>query len=198
MDSAQAGSALESDPRWRRLHDRSWVCPCCGETHSGIFDIAHNKPDPWQGGEECSPNSAAVASTHFLSEDFCVLKGEHFFLRCVLEIPILGTERACLGFGIWSNVQSKSFTQCVETFDDGRQGELGPWLGRIANQMNGYPDTFNLKCRIHPRSGRQRPRIEPESADHPLALDQRNGITFDRLLEIYAVNGHDLRSALAD
>jgi hypothetical protein len=51
----------------------------------------------------------------------------------------------------------------------------------------------NLKCHVRPRSGRQRPLIELEPTDHPLSVEQRDGISIDRLLEIYAINGHDLR-----
>jgi hypothetical protein len=40
MENAHVGTELENDPRWRPLHDRSWVCPCCGETHAGLFDLA--------------------------------------------------------------------------------------------------------------------------------------------------------------
>jgi hypothetical protein len=29
-------------------------------------------------------------------------------------------------------------------------------------------------------------------------VEQRSGISLDRLLDIYAVNGHDIRAALAD
>jgi hypothetical protein len=51
---------------------------------------------------------------------------------------------------------------------------------------------------VTPRKGRERPTIELEPTSHPLAVEQRQGITFDRLLEIYALNGHDLGAALSD
>ena len=43
---------LEQDPRWQRLHDREWMCPCCGEMHDGLFALACDKPDFWQGQPE--------------------------------------------------------------------------------------------------------------------------------------------------
>ena len=63
----------------------------------------------------------------------------------------------------------------------------------VFDRLKSYPDTLNMKCQVHPREGRQRPTIELEPTDHPLAIEQRDGITFDRLLTIYALNGHDLR-----
>ena len=81
----------------------------------------------------------------------------------------------------------------TDSFDSGDQGRLGPWFGWFSNRLKGYPETLNLKCQVRPRSGRQRPLIELEPTEHPLAVEQRDGITIDRLLEIYSLNGHDLR-----
>jgi len=73
----------------------------------------------------------------------------------------------------------------------------GTWFGRIANRLEGYADTLNLKCHVLPQDWRQRPLVRLEATDHPLAVEQQTGITFDRLLELYALNGHDLSAAFA-
>ncbi len=124
--------------------------------------------------------------------------GEHFFVRCVLLVPIVAASGDRFGFGVWSTLSKQNFTLYVDTFDGGEQGGLGPWFGWFSNRLKGYPDTLNLKCRVMPRDGRERPLVELEPTAHPLAVEQRDGITFDRLLEIYALNGHDLRGALSD
>lgn len=189
---------LDQDPRWLRLHDHQWTCPCCGLKHGGLFDLECLKPEPWQGSEERRPNSQVLTSANILTEDFCILDGEHFFIRCVLQLPIVGRPDTFFGYGAWATLSSTNFDLYLETFDSGEQGALGPWFGWFSNRLKGYPDTLNLRCHVQPRSGRQRPFIELEPAQHPLAIEQQNGITFDRLLEIYALNGHDLRTALSD
>jgi hypothetical protein len=194
---------LDQDPRWIRLHDRNWLCPCCGGQHGGLFDLAVDRPDFWQGSEEKSPNSEMPASddvmiNNVLTEDFCVVEGEHFFVRCVLPLPIIGASGTSFGFGVWTTLSKANFTLYRDTFDDGHQGSLGPWFGWFSNRLKGYPDTLNLKCQVIPRDGRSRPHIALEPTSHPLAIEQRDGITFDRLLEIYALNGHDLRKALSN
>jgi hypothetical protein len=191
-------SDLDQDPRWIRFNDRNWVCLCCGLRHSGVFDLASSRPEVWPSSEERSPNSEVLTSDNALTEDFCVLDGEHFFVRCVLRLPIVGASGACFGFGVWSTLSKQNFDLYVDTFDGGRQGGLGPWFGWFSNRLKGYPDTLSLKCRVTPRDGRERPLIELEPTSHPLAIEQREGITFDRLLEIYALNGHDVRGALSD
>jgi len=46
---------------------------------------------------------------------------------------------------------------------------------------------------VHPQERRQRPVIELEPTDHLLSVESREGITLDRLLEIYKLNGHELQ-----
>jgi hypothetical protein len=193
MDHRERAFSLQDDPRWRRLHDRSFVCPSCSGTHQGLFDIAYGKPDAWPGAD----NSAALTSTNFLSGDICILDDQHYFVRCVLELRILGGGEEYFGFGVWSTLSKKNFAIYAKTFDAETQDGLGPWFGWFSNRLSGYSDTSNLKCQVHPRGGRQRPSIVIEPTDHQLAIEQRDGITFDRLLEIYATHGHDLRSMLS-
>ena len=189
---------IREDRRWGRLKNKAWTCSACGETHTGLFDIAYDKPFPWSDSDNRISNADLLPGmTHFLADDFCVLEGEDYFVRCVLELPILGTDEA-FGLGIWSSLSKKNFTLYVENFRDRDQGRLGPWFGWFSNRLSGYPDTLNLKCRVHPRDERQRPWVEMEPTDHPLSLDQRNGITLDRLIELYAAHGHDMRAALSD
>jgi hypothetical protein len=52
------------------------------------------------------------------------------------------------------------------------------------------PETMNLKTRAHLRDHGLRPLIELEPTDHPLALEQRNRISLDRVAEIYAIMMH--------
>jgi hypothetical protein len=113
-------------------------------------------------------------------------------------LPIRNKPGANFGFGTWSTLSPANFDRYVETFDSGKQDDLGPWFGWFSNRLKGYPDTLNLKCQVRPQAGRQRPSIELEQSEHSLAIDQRDGITFDRLLDIYAAHGHDLRAALSD
>jgi len=113
----------------------------------------------------------------------------------VLRLPLIGAPEECLGFGVWSTLSEKNFGKYIETFDSGEQEDLGPWFGWLSNRLKGYPDTLNLKCRVHPQSGRQRPWLELEPTDHLLAKESREGITYERLINIYAAYGHSVGPA---
>jgi hypothetical protein len=187
---------LSDDPRWRRLHERAWTCAGCRNSHTGLFDLASDRPYHWGGGAP-RPNEELAGATSILTEDFCIQDGD-YFVRCVLQLPIVGGDGAYFGFGVWSTLSKANFERYVESFDDGAQGSLGPWFGWFCSRLKGYPDTVHLECSVHPQNERRRPLIELGPAEHPLAAEQRQGITFDRVLELYALNGHDLRSALTD
>ena len=66
-----------------------------------------------------------------------------------------------------------------------------PFLGWLDAWLKPYPETLNLKTRVHPRDDTIRPYIELEPTDHPLAVEQRNGITVERVAELYAITNHD-------
>ncbi|MFQ6227966.1 DUF2199 domain-containing protein [Nocardia sp. NPDC002869] len=58
-------------------------------------------------------------------------------------------------------------------------------MGWLTTDLSAYsPTTLNLKTRLHTRPVGERPFIELEPTDHPLAVEQRTGITRDRVHEI--------------
>jgi hypothetical protein len=187
---------LENDPRWQRLDRRTWQCPGCGNQHTGLFDLVCDHPASWTGRGVRVPNSELRPESNILSDDYCIIDAEYFFIRCVLQLPVIGQTGRYFSYGVWSTLSRENFVKYAETFNDDAQGAFGPWFGWFSNRLNGYPDTFALKCRVQPRDARMRPTIELEATAHPLALEQREGISFDRILEIYASNGHDIRVAL--
>lgn len=154
-----------------------------------MFDLAAFAPDQWAGSETCEPNSALRFEGNFLSEDFCVLRGEHFFVRCVFEIPVRGlTDK--FGYGVWSTLSRANFELYVDGFDDGAYSDPGPWFGWFSNRLTGFQDSLNQACRVHPQPDRQRPAISFDDPDHELARAQREGVAPERLLELYAAHGH--------
>ena len=58
-----------------------------------------------------------------------------------------------------------------------------------------YPATLHLKTHVHTRAVGQRPLIELEATEHPLAVEQRNGITMERVREIAAALLHPTEGA---
>ena len=66
--------------------------------------------------------------------------------------------------------------------------QAGPFFGWINTRLPDYPDTINLKALVHLRQGGLRPAIELEPTDHPLAVEQRKGLSHERAAAICAKN----------
>jgi hypothetical protein len=115
-----------------------------------------------------------------------------------LALPIIGSRDASFRFGVWSSLSAKNFRIYATLFGRWTIPESDPRFGWHSNRLTGFPDTLSLKCYVHPGQLPQRALIELEPTDHPLVVEQRDGISFDRLLEIYAIDGHDIRAALAE
>ena len=167
----------------------TWTCAQCGEVHGGMFDIGAAAPDPWGRADHIESNSALRFDGDFLSDDFCVIGGEHFLVRCVLEIPVHGMADP-FGFGLWSSLSRENFDLYVDGFDSGHDAGLGPWTGWLCNQAADYVGTEPLPLWVEPQPSRQRPRLFVADEQHPLAIAQEQGISPERVLEIYAFYGH--------
>lgn len=179
----QKRSALEI------LNCAIWKCTKCDLEHEGMFDLMAFAPDHWEKEEEYEPNSALRYDGDFLSEDFCILGGEHFFVRCVFDIPVHGMVEK-FGLGVWSTLSRANFDRYVDGFDGGSYSDLGPWTGWFSNRFKPFDDSINHPCWVHPQLGRQRPAVTLHEEGHELARAQLEGITPERLLEIYVANGH--------
>lgn len=134
-------------------------------------------PDVWDPSFESDPNS-------MLSSDQCVIKGQHFFIRGLIEIPVIGSEDV-FSWGVWVSLSKENFAGALDVWNtEGREAEK-PYFGWLSTELAPYSEsTTNLKTNAHTRQVGKRPFIELEPTDHPLAVEQRSGITQDRIREI--------------
>lgn len=167
-----------------------WQCSCCGKWFNGIVDLAADHPDPWPHGAEHEPNSTLRTDSDFLSEDFCVLGGEHFMVRSVLEFPVHGWDQKW-GFGCWTSLSKENFDKYVNAFDSGEHEDQGPWFGWLCNGVKGlYTDDQSIPLDVHPQTDRKRPLLIALDEDNAIARAQREGLSGDDLLRILRANGH--------
>jgi hypothetical protein len=148
----------------------------CGGKHEEILHPGFDKPDQWWDVAE-EERSARIE----LTSDTCIIDGEHYFIRGVIEIPVLASLEP-FGFGVWVSQKRENFFAYLENFDSAK---IGPFFGWVCNRIAYYPEgTLFLKAMVHFRGGGMRPRFELEPAGHRLAVDQRDGISLDKAWEI--------------
>jgi hypothetical protein len=129
------------------------------------------------------------ASRCDLGSDDCVIDRNSFFVRGCLEIPVHGADEPLI-WGVWVSLSEQSFKAWLKVFEEEHRSHVGPFFGRLNAWLKPYQDTMNLKTRVHLRDHGLRPLIELEPTDHPLALEQCNGISIHRVAQIYAIMMH--------
>lgn len=154
----------------------SYRCSVCGQVHDDLPHIAQDKPDLWWGVPEEERSHRIL-----LTSDICVIDDKDFFIRGVIEIPVHDYPEH-FGFGVWVSQKRENFMTYMKNFDS---SAIGPFFGWLCTEIAYYDKTtLSLKTMAHFRDGGIRPSIELEQTDHPLAIDQRDGITLDRAWEI--------------
>jgi hypothetical protein len=158
--------------------DLGYICSCCGGHHAELpMGYSAHAPYVWDPAFADAPDC-------LLSSDQCVIKAQHFFVRGLIEIPVADSDDV-FSWGVWVSLSRESFSRSADLWDTpGRESEE-PYFGWLSTELPIYsPSTINLKTHVHTRPVGQRPFIELEPTDHPLAVEQRNGITRERVRDI--------------
>lgn len=154
-----------------------FTCSTCGELHATPLSFHPEAPEYWTPAHADDPASQ-------LTSDQCVIAGEHFFLRGLIEIPVLDTGEV-FSWGAWVSLSEASFLHIDQRWYDEDRHRDEPSFGWLSTELPGYlTTTINLKTLVHTRPVGVRPLIEVEPTDHPLAREQHYGITAVRLREI--------------
>ena len=162
--------------------DYSWTCRCCGKQFDTLpLDFACKAPDHWFDIPESGREGRRK-----LDSDLCVIDKD-MFVRGRLEIPVIGRDVHFV-WGLWVSVSEESFMRILELWNASaiEIEKEAPKFGWLCNNISLYPPTMGLKTNLHLRSGGPRPSIELEPTDHPLAIEQRHGISPKRVEEIAA------------
>ena len=147
-----------------------FTCASCGQLHRGMPTFGADAPLSYyevpeaDRGKRCS-----------LGSDDCVIDEKSFFVRGCIDIPVHGEEEQ-FSWGVWVSLSEASFSEWIACFDEPRRSQVGPFFGWLNAWLKPYPDTLSLKTRVHLRDNGIRPYIELEPTDHPLALEQMEGI----------------------
>jgi len=119
-----------------------------------------------------------------LDEDFCCIDRESFFVRSVLIFPVKCVSDT-FEWGTWSSLSKENFERYLRSFEDFDQSKLGPMFSWFCSRLPGYGMTGSLRTQLVPQDNRQRPLVEfyPDET-HQIAIDQREGITIDKAIEL--------------
>jgi hypothetical protein len=136
---------------------------------------------------ELSPEDRARG---YLDDEVCIIKDAGQFVRGCVLLPFVDGPVPFFEWSVWVSLSEPNFRRTVDLWTTpGREAEP-PYFGWFSCVLPGYPPTLNLKCMVHTRPVGQRPAIELEPTDHPLAVEQREGITVARVQEFAEIELH--------
>ena len=124
-----------------------------------------------------------------LTQDQCVVDEKCFFIVGNLEIEVAG-ENELFSWDVWVSLSERSFLRSCEVWESPDRVSEPPYFGWLSTALPCYPDTLSLKTHVHTRAVGRRPRIELEPTDHPLSVEQREGISRQRVQDIAEIILH--------
>jgi hypothetical protein len=155
-----------------------FTCTCCGEQHSELpFAYGALAPAFWHEGLAGEPGN-------LLEAEQCVIGNEHYFLRGRVVLPVTDAEED-LEWGVWVSVSEENYVRAERLWTNPQRESEPPYFGWLSTELPGYePGTLNLKTNLHTGPVGRRPLVELEPTEHPLAVEQRAGISLARVQEI--------------
>lgn len=199
--AAETASVLD-DPRWKAFNTQGFACSC-GERHVGLFPIHMQVPMGWPGAKDYRPDKELRMDGNFLSDNYCVWDGKYFAIRTRLPLQMRGAAPAAFMYTAWASFNRPDFEAYVEAHRNKTLNSTARAQARLVNRLNGFPDTGNLMGSAIQQGDGGPPILlvhgqQPDNrADHPLIQEQRQGIGFDRMLELFAAYGHDMRASVS-
>jgi len=117
------------------------------------------------------------------SGERCVVDGRDHYIRGRIQIPVIDTG-ATFTWGVWVNPSRDSYRELVRRWNDADRAAQPPFPAWLSTPLSVYPvPTLLLRTSVHVQPTPDRPLVVLEPTDHPLAIEQRQGITLHRVRE---------------
>jgi hypothetical protein len=161
-------------------------CATCGKMHATLpRSFAAGFPDMYANMRREGRDARSI-----IGSDQCVVDQKWFFIRGCLEIPVLNSTEPFL-WGLWASVVERVYDEISESWEEiGREKTRGPFKGRLANSLSIYAETLNLRVSIIIQPVGTRPLFVVDESEHPLAMEQRGGISEGRVQELASLLLH--------
>jgi hypothetical protein len=159
----------------QEIEEMGFLCSSCGEYHNNI---------PFAYGSDAPYKCSEIPEGDFkkrceLTNDICIIDESDFYIKGNLLIPVENNED--FSWNVWVQIPSSDFKKIEEQWEDENRFLCEPYVGKLANRLEVYPDTLNLQVKVHIQKVGYRPKIEVLESKHPLFYEQENGITTERV-----------------
>jgi len=156
-----------------------FACSVCGERHDVLpLNYSINAPQAVM-----TIPSEEIESRIVLTADQCVIDSSSFYLRGRILIPVEELDQPFV-WGVWAEISPASFLRANEVWHtEGREQEP-PFPGWLNTDLFLFGSTLNLEVDVHTQAVGQRPQFTVRDTNHPLARQQREGLTIEQIQDI--------------
>lgn len=156
-----------------------YKCSCCGQVYDSVpLCFGSDFPDYYFS---VAPHERTDRIE--LQQSICVIDKEHFFHRGRLTIPIIDNAENLI-FNVWTSIGEDNFGIRMDFWDDPKRIDQGPYFGWLQTIVPTYGDTLNIETIAIEQAVGLIPEIQVMEENHPLKIDQDNGIAYKKAMEI--------------
>jgi hypothetical protein len=154
-------------------------CRVCG-LHHDVLPLSYSVKYPLASG---AVPAAELESRVVLTADLCVIDERFHYVRGRFAIPIHGLDEPFI-WGCWSRISAADFFRTHQLWKDPARESEPPYHGLLNSELPLYGDTRELPVQVQTMPVGRRPHFTPADPRHPLAVEQRQGMTMERVIQI--------------
>jgi hypothetical protein len=129
-----------------------------------------------------------------ITSDQCVIDNREFYLRGRILVPVHELD-APFVWGVWAEISPANFLRTNEMWNtDGRE-QQPPFPAWLSTDLFLFGSTLNLEVEVHTQIVGQRPQFMVSDPNHPLAIQQREGISVEQVQDIAEMIFHRTQQA---
>lgn len=153
-----------------------FTCSYCGQYHDELpANIEYEHP-----AEYYAVPAAERHERVQVHPDYHIIDNETFVIRGVLPMTVQGSEEE-FGWGVWAIIKEESFRRYMELRDSPDADLEPPFPGLLSGGIGFYPESDLLMVAVYLQAGGQPPLFRVVSKEHPLYIDQQQGIPMEKV-----------------
>ena len=154
-------------------------CRVCG-LHHRVLPLSYSYKLPMAAGA-VQPDE--VDARVVITPDQCVIDERFYYLRGRFAVPVHGLGEPFI-WGVWARVTAVDFFKTQQMWTDPARVEAPLFHALLNNELPVYGDTLNLPVRVQTMAVGRRPHLFVADPEHPLAVEMRDGMSMQRVVEL--------------
>jgi hypothetical protein len=148
-------------------------CETCGKEHDTLpLDLGYDYPADFFRIPASEREQRIV-----YNGDLCSIDKQEHYARGILALPIKGSDQE-FRWGVWARIQRGDLKRYLDLWNSDAAADEPVFPGQLSGGIPVYPGTDGLAVEVK-LMVRKRPRFFVVDPDHPLAIAQREGVSWE-------------------